>query len=78
MEAITRRGADEGWLDAHSQDLEKYLKRKGADTPCHRCGNKRFLMPEHNYGPLVITYCSKCGHKNEHLLDILLTTDEAE
>lgn len=75
---VAQHEAEEGWLDAQNQVLEEYLKSKGADTPCQRCGNKQFLMPEHNYGPLVVTYCSKCGHKNEHLVAILLTTDDEE
>ena len=48
MATITKHEVEEGWLNAHNQIPEEYLKSKGADTPCQRCGNKKFLMPEHN------------------------------
>ncbi len=66
---------EEDWKDAHTQVLEDFLKSKRADKHCHRCGNGRFLIPKHNYGPLFVTYCSRCGFKNEHLVSILLSEE---
>ena len=62
----------------HTQIIETFLKIKKADTPCHRCGNNRFLIPEQNHGPLFVTYCSRCGFKNEHLVQILTSSESEE
>lgn len=66
------------WLDAHTQIIENLLRKKGADKPCHRCGNNHFFVPEENVGPLFVSYCSKCGLKNEYLVSILLDMESEE
>jgi len=75
--ATTEREMKE-WLGAHSQIIEGFLRQKGADKPCHRCGNNHFLVPEENLGPIFVSYCSNCGAKNEYLVSILIDTESEE
>ena len=57
-------------IEANTKSIGEFLSMKGANRPCPRCGNNRFLLYE-SHSLMIIAFCSNCGLKFEHLPEIL-------